>query len=60
MKRSTKVFLGYGFVFKKTSDKDRVNLSIGFFKKSKPKDINTFSLTWVKDLTSKPKEIEIK
>lgn len=57
MKQFSKTVLGYGFVFKKTSDKDRVNLSIGFFKKSKPKDIKTFSLTWVKDLTSKPKEI---
>lgn len=60
MKQSTKVLLGYGFVFKKTSDSNTVNLSLGFFKKSNPKDIKTFSLTWVKDLTSNPKEIEIK
>lgn len=60
MKQFSKVVLGYGFVFKKTSNKNKVNLSLGFFKKTKPKDIKSFSLTWVKDLTSKPKEIQIK
>lgn len=60
MKQILKTLLGYGFVFKKTSDSNTINLSLGFFKKTKPKDIKSFSLTWVKDLTLKPKDIQIK
>lgn len=57
MKQFSKVVLGYGFVFKKTSDNNTVNLYLAFFKKKKPKDVKSFSITWIKDLTSKPKGI---
>lgn len=60
MKQFSKAVLGFGFVFLKTSDNNTVNLYLGFFKKTKPKDVKSFSITWVKDLTSKPKEIQIK